>query len=106
MFMRDRPAVLGHSPLFKNQIPIVNPRLPSFAELATEFAQIVSSGTLSKGHNRSEFEEKVADHLGVKHAVAVSSCTAGLMLTYQASGLSKALVVPSFTFMATVSALV
>jgi len=88
--MRDRPAVLGHSPLFKNQIPIVKPRLPSFAELATEFAQIVSSGTLSKGRHRSEFEEQVADHLGVKHAIAVSSCTTGLMLTYQASEIGRA----------------
>ena len=47
----------------------------------------------------------VAEHLGVKHAVAVSSCTSGLMLTYQAIGLKGDVVVPSFTFMATTGAL-
>src|SRR6185503_17532544 len=34
-----------------------------------------------------------------------SSCTTGLMLTYKCLGLTGDVVVPSFTFMATVSAL-
>src|SRR4030095_6688152 len=42
----------------------------------------------------------------VRHAVAVSSCTTGLMLTYKALGLTGDVIVPSFTFMATVSAMV
>jgi dTDP-4-amino-4,6-dideoxygalactose transaminase len=47
----------------------------------------------------------VAKHLQVKHAIAVSSCTVGLMLVYQALGLEGDAIVPSFTFMATVSGL-
>ncbi len=61
---------------------------------------------VTKGAHLRAFENAVADHLGVKHAVAVSSCTTGLMLTYRGLGLTGDVVVPSFTFMATVSALV
>lgn len=103
--MSNQPALLGNHPIFEQKIPIAKPVLPRFADMAMEFEQILESGILSKGHHRSDFEEMVAEHLGVKHAVAVSSCTTGLMLTYQAFGLTGDVVVPSFTFMATVSAL-
>jgi dTDP-4-amino-4,6-dideoxygalactose transaminase len=104
--MSDRPALLGNKPVFAERIPIAKPTLPEFAEVAAELNEILQSGILSKGPRRVAFEEAVAEHLGVEHAVAVSSCTAGLMLTYQALGLAGAdVVVPSFTFMATVSAL-
>jgi dTDP-4-amino-4,6-dideoxygalactose transaminase len=63
------------------------------------------SGVITKGHHLRNFEEMLADHLGVKHAVAVSNCTSGLMLTYKLLGLQGDVVVPSFTFMATVGAL-
>jgi dTDP-4-amino-4,6-dideoxygalactose transaminase len=101
----DRPALLRGNPIFEERIPIARPMLPGFEELAKEITEILQSGILSKGPHRNDFEEMVAEHLGVKHAVAVSSCTAGLMLTYQAFGLTGEAVVPSFTFMATVSAL-
>jgi dTDP-4-amino-4,6-dideoxygalactose transaminase len=104
--MSDQPALLGNEPIFAERLPIAKPTLPQFAEIAGELAQILESGILSKGSRRDAFEEAVAERLGVAHAVAVSSCTAGLMLTYQALGLSGTeVVVPSFTFMATVSAL-
>jgi dTDP-4-amino-4,6-dideoxygalactose transaminase len=61
---------------------------------------------LTKGPILREFEEAAAAHLRVKHAIGVSSCTTGLMLTYQGLGLTGEVVVPSFTFMATISALV
>ena len=61
---------------------------------------------VTKGRFLAAFENAIAQHLGVKHVVAVSSCTTGLMLTYQALGLSGDVIVPSFTFMATVSAMV
>src|SRR5207244_9169716 len=103
--MATQPALLGHSPIFEKQVPIAKPILPEVEELTEELKQILQTGILSKGPHRRDFEENIAEHLGVKHAVAVSSCTTGLMLTYQALGLTGGVVVPSFTFMATVSAL-
>ena len=104
--MNNQLALLGHRPLFKNLINITKPILPGYAEIGEQVQGIFESGALTKGHHLEIFEQMAAQHLRVKHAVAVSSCTTGLMLTYQALGLKGEVVVPSFTFMATVSALV
>ena len=74
-------------------------------DVAAEFENILRNGILSKGHHGASLEKSVAEALEVKYAVAVSSCTTGLMLTYQALDLTGDVIVPSFTFMATVSAL-
>lgn len=104
--MNHQPALLGNDPLFASKIHIVRPELPTFAELAADTEAILTSGMVTKGKHLRAFEEAVAAHLGVRHAIAVSHCTSGLMLTYTCLGLTGEVVVPSFTFMATVSALV
>jgi len=104
--MNNNPALLGNDPIFANKINIVRPVLPSFSDIASDTEEILTSGMVTKGRHLRAFEEAVASHLGVRHAVAVSSCTTGLMLTYKCLGLTGDVVVPSFTFMATVSALV
>lgn len=103
--MKRLPAVLGSSPFFETRVNIVRPTLAGSDELAPELREILESGALTKGKHLRALEDEVAEHLGVKNAVAVSNCTTGLMLTYQALELSGDVVVPSFTFMATVSAL-
>ncbi len=100
------PALLGGRPAFEKLLPIVRPTLPKYDELAGEMAEIVGSGMVTRGRQLQLFEEAAAAHLRVKHAVAVSSCTSGLMLTYQGLGLKGEIIAPSFTFMATVSAAV
>jgi dTDP-4-amino-4,6-dideoxygalactose transaminase len=104
--MNNHPALLGNDPVFKSKVHIVKPVLPSFADVAAETEGIFSSGMVTKGRHLRAFEEAVAEHLDVRHAIAVSSCTTGLMLTYRGLGLTGDVVVPSFTFMATVSALI
>ncbi len=104
--MKYPESVLEQLPGFTSKIPIVRPMLPTFDELADDVSSIVESGMVTKGQFLVQFEEAIAAHLSVRHAVAVSSCTTGLMLTYQALGLCGDVIVPSFTFMATVSALV
>jgi dTDP-4-amino-4,6-dideoxygalactose transaminase len=88
------------------KISMVRPVLPAFADLAPDLERILVSGMVTKGRYLREFEETIAHHLGVKHAIGVSSCTTGLMLLYQGLGVTGEVIVPSFTFMATVSALV
>lgn len=104
--MNNRPALLGNDPVFATKLHIVRPELPTFAELAADTEGILTSGMVTKGKHLRAFEEAVTEHLGVRHAIAVSSCTTGLMLTYKCLGLSGEVVTPSFTFMATVSALI
>lgn len=102
----SRPAILGGRPMFAQRVPIVRPVLPSLADLDADLAAMLDSGMVTKGRHLAAFEEAVALALRVKHAVAVSSCTSGLMLAYRGLGLTGEVVVPSYTFMATVSSLV
>ncbi len=101
--MDNRPAVLNGAPAFDERLPIVRPTLPDFdEELQQEIRQIFASGMLTKGKHLHRLEASLAEYLGVSHALALSSCTIGLMLTYQALELGGEVIVPSFTFMATV----
>lgn len=104
--MGNLPAVLGGAPAFQNKINIVRPVLPDLDQVADGVQSILHTGMITKGEYLRSFEKAVREHLGVKHAIAVSSCTSGLMLVYRGLGLTGDVVVPSFTFMATVSALV
>lgn len=101
----ELPAVLGGRPAFATMLQLVKPALPTADTLLPSVERMMSSGMLTKGKHLVEFEQALAEHLHVKHAVAVSSCTTGLMLTYRALELEGEVIVPSFTFMATVGAL-
>src|SRR5512138_2321889 len=104
--MSDMPAILGGVPAFQSKINIVRPVMPDLYEMEDSVQGILRSGMVTKGEHLKRFEQAIREHLGARHAIAVSSCTSGLMLTYRGLGLTGDVVVPSFTFMATVSALV
>lgn len=101
----ELPAVLGGRPAFPSMLALVKPALPHPSGLQPAVDRMLSTGMLTKGKHLVEFEAALAEHLHVKHAVAVSSCTTGLMLAYRALELEGEVIVPSFTFMATVGAL-
>src|SRR5579875_785148 len=69
-------------------------------------AQTLRSGWLTLGPRTEAFELAFAEHLGARHAIAVSSCTAALHLAYLAAGIGPGdeVIVPSFTFVATANA--
>jgi dTDP-4-amino-4,6-dideoxygalactose transaminase len=69
-------------------------------------AQTLRSGWLTLGPRTAEFEQAFAEHLGARHAIAVSSCTAALHLSYLAAGVGPGdeVIVPAFTFAATATA--
>jgi perosamine synthetase len=70
-------------------------------------AEVVRSGRLALGPHTLAFEQSVAEFVGVDHAVAVSSGTAALHLIVRALGLGPGdeVLVPSFTFAASVNAI-
>lgn len=76
-------------------------------EDAQAVADVVRSGRLALGPKIRDFEEQMAEYIGVKHAVAVSSGTAALHLIVRALGLGSGdeVLVPSFTFAASVNAI-
>lgn len=64
------------------------------------------SGWVTQGPKVAEFERRFAVHHGVKHAIAVTSCTTGLHLVLKALGVGPGdeVIVPSFTWIATANA--
>ena len=52
-----------------------------------------------------EFEKRVAEILGVKHALAMCNATAAIEIACRALGLKGEVIVPSYTFIATAHAL-
>ena len=67
--------------------------------------EVLRSQWLTVGPRTAEFEEKVAQFVGARFAVCLSSCTAGLHLALQALdiGPGDEVLVPSLTFVATVN---
>lgn len=63
---------------------------------------VMRSGWITTGPNVRAFEQRFADRLGVRHAVAVNSATAALHLALDAIGLQRGdeVIVPTVTFTA------
>ena len=70
--------------------------------------KVFDSKFLTEGSVTQEFEKRIAEYVGAKHAVAVTSCTTALELALQVMEIgSKAeVIVPSFTHLATADAAV
>jgi perosamine synthetase len=69
--------------------------------------EVLRSGRLALGPRLEQFERRMADYVGVRHAVGVSSGTAALHLIVRALGIGPGdeVLVPSFTFVASVNAI-
>ena len=65
--------------------------------------RVLDSGWLTTGRVAREFEERFAEYVGARFAVAVNSCTAALHLALEAYGIREgdAVLVPTMTFAAT-----
>ena len=101
MLKKDRPAILGGTPVFSGVLPILRPSLPELDDLLVALKNVISTGQITNSRYVREFEEKTTDCLEIKNCVAVSSCTSGLMLAVKAMGLTGEVILPSFTFSAT-----
>ena len=66
-------------------------------EEAAAASSVVSSERLAQGRQVAAFEEEMADRLGRRYAVAVSSGTAALALTLRAMGVGQSpVLIPSY----------
>ena len=84
-----------------NFIPLASPNITD--EDINAVIEVLHSGMLVQGKNVEALENAVAEYLGVKHAVAVTSGTAALHLALKALGIGAGDVViaPAFSFVAT-----
>jgi dTDP-4-amino-4,6-dideoxygalactose transaminase len=94
---------MGGNPAFPDGLPFARPLVPPLDAVTSRLATSFDAGILTNGPLVRQLEEKVAERLGVQ-VVAVSSCTAGLMLALRALAPSGPVVLPSFTFSASAHA--
>ena len=99
--MTDIPAILGGSPIFSERLPISRATLPDFATVEDSYREVFSTGMITNWRYVKEYEDRMAEYLEVKYAVAVSSATSGLLLTLKCLDLAGEVILPSFTFAVT-----
>ncbi len=83
------------------KVPFFRVDLPD--SLIESVVDSLRSGWLTTGPKVHKFEELFAERIGLKHAIAVNSCTAALHLSLEALGVRQGdiVIVPTMTFAAT-----
>lgn len=87
-------------------IPITRPFVGE--EEIEAVAQAIRSGWVSQGPKVAEFEERFAEYVGVRYAIAMTSCTTALHSALVVAGIRSGdeVIVPSLSFIATANAVV
>src|SRR5579864_7355511 len=99
-------AVLGGLRSFDEPLHVGRPNIGNRERLMERISGILDRRWLSnQGPVVSEFEQRVADYVGVKHCVAMCNATVALEIAIRALELTGEVIVPSFTFIATAHAL-
>ena len=89
----------------KKTIPLAVPDVGD--EEINEIKKVFDTKFLTEGQTTKEFEEQVASYLGVKHAIAVTSCTTGLHAVFEGLDIKgQEVLVPDYTYPATAEAVV
>lgn len=72
-----------------------------------EIQTVLKSGRLILGPYTRNFEKEFSEYIGVKHAIAVSSCTSALEITLRYFNVTeKEVIVPTNTFLASANAVI
>jgi dTDP-4-amino-4,6-dideoxygalactose transaminase len=78
----ETPAIAGGVPAMAEFLPFSRPSLGQAEE--DEVLDSLRSGWITTGPKVQRLEDKFCEYLGVKHAIAVSSCTAALHVSLAA----------------------
>jgi dTDP-4-amino-4,6-dideoxygalactose transaminase len=104
--MNKELAILGGKPAFREPLHVGRPNIGNRDVLLRRIGEIVDRRWLTNnGPMVQEFEQHVAQFLGVKHCVAMCNGTIALEIAIRALELRGEVIVPSYTFIATAHAL-
>lgn len=94
----------GTTTMKKKSIPWFFPQFDQAEK--NEVLKVLDSQYINDGHVARELEQKIADFLGCRHCLSVTSGTAALTLSLMALGIGPGdeVIVPDFTFIATANA--
>jgi perosamine synthetase len=90
-------------------IPLSRPSyLPYIDEVLQATEKVLRSGNIAQGQIVAEFEQRIAEYTGCRHAVAVSSGTTGLFLCLKAVGVGPGdeVITSPYSFIASTNVIV
>lgn len=99
-------AIFGGQVAFEERLYVGRPNIGNRKQLLKRIDSILDSRWLSNdGPLVTEFEQKVANYVGVKHCIATCNATVALEILIRALDLRGEVIIPAFTFIATAHAL-
>lgn len=99
-------AVFGGMPSFQESVRVGRPNIGDRARLIARIQESLDTRWLTNdGPYVRQLEREVVALTGVKHCIAVCNATVGLEIAIRATGMHGAVIVPSFTFVASPHAL-
>ena len=101
---KDLGVVTG-TPRFPDPLYVNKPNAVNRARFIELMDAMFASRWFSDAELVRDFERQIARLTGVRHCVATCNGTQALQLMYRALGLAGEVIVPSFTFIATIQAL-
>jgi len=102
----DEMAIFGGQPAFAEKLHVGRPNIGNRDRLLERINDILDRRWLTNaGVYVQEFEQRVAEMVGVQHCIAMCNGTVALEIAIRALGLKGDVIVPSFTFIATAHAL-
>ncbi|MBN3939342.1 aminotransferase class I/II-fold pyridoxal phosphate-dependent enzyme [Nostoc sp. NMS9] len=99
-------AIFTGIPTFTEKLHVGRPNIGNRERLLNRINDILDKRWLTNnGPYVQEFEQRIAEFVGVKHCIASCNATVALEIAIRAAGLKGEVIVPSFTFIATAHAL-
>lgn len=107
--MKQKPndlAILGGVPAFSEKLHVGRPNIGNRERFLERINNMFDRGWLTnKGPYVQEFEQRIADMVGVKNCITMCNGTVALEIGIRALGLAGEVIIPSMTFIATAHAL-
>jgi dTDP-4-amino-4,6-dideoxy-D-glucose transaminase len=100
----DDLALFGGPAAFLQPLYVVRPSMGDRSRFLERLNWALDNKWLTNGPLVREFEERLADLVGVRNCVATCNATTGLQLLYMAMELSGEIIMPSMTYVATAHA--
>jgi dTDP-4-amino-4,6-dideoxygalactose transaminase len=102
----DKLAVFGGKPAFLQPLHVGTPNIGDKQRLFERLEDILNRRILTnRGPMVQEFEQRIAELVGVRHCIAMSNGTVALEIATRAIGFKGEVIAPSMTFVATAHAL-
>lgn len=99
-------AIFGGNPAFSEPLHVGRPNIGDRERLLARINDMLDRRWFTNnGPYVQEFEQRLAEHTGVRHAVAMTNATIAQEIAVRAVGITGEVIMPSFTFIATAHAL-